>query len=33
MFELISNLFNVFVEAVSGAFEAIVGAIRGTQGE
>lgn len=29
MFELISNLFNVFVEAVSGAFEAVVKAIKG----
>lgn len=29
MFELISNLFNVLVGAISGAFQAIVGAIKG----
>ena len=29
MFELISNLFNVFVEAAQGAFDAFVKAIQG----
>lgn len=29
MFELISNLFDVFVTAVSSAFQAIVAAIKG----
>lgn len=29
MFDLVSNLFDIFVTAVSGAFNAVVEAIRG----